>query len=503
MKIEDIRTKVRKMWMGVALIVVAALLTVAINFVTYTYTKRTVSWQTAERTSHDLKELQRINDLKARVESAVIATVSTVEGDLQDRQEIYKICSQLVSRNQHIIGSAVALRPGFYSDADSAFAAFAFQVADDAPVTTKILPYDYETWEWYERPMKKDTIWWSQPYRDTGGSNMLIYTFSAPIHNSQKKCIGVLTGDINYKEMVFQNGIDEVQFDRVRLWALLSQLVSIALILLIVWRSTSSIRKVNALMTTQKLLTQELEIAGRIQNTMLPKASIQEDTRHHLDISVKLLSTSDIGGDFYDYFYAGHSLVFCIGDVPGCNIRASLLMAITRSVFRTAASASETPSPTEIVKSMNKSLCSITYNEVFITLLVGVLDLDTLRLTCCNAGHPCPMTLGITSGARTIELPPNVPIGILDDYPYEERQTILVGNSTLFFFTDGLYETENAAHQTFGMKRLTTRLNKLAQNQEPPKKIIDRLTEDVEKFRGSAKRIDDAVMVVIKTDYPM
>ena len=161
------------------------------------------------------------------------------------------------------------------------------------------------------------------------------------------------------------------------------------------------------------------------------------------------------------------------------------------------------PSPTEIVKSMNKSLCSITYNEVFITLLVGVLDLDTLRLTCCNAGHPCPMTLGITSGARTIELPPNVPIGILDDYPYEERQTTLVGNSTLFFFTDGLYETENAAHQTFGMKRLTTRLNKLAQNQEPPKKIIDRLTEDVEKFRGSAKRIDDAVMVVIKTDYPM
>lgn len=499
MNIEDIRIKIRKMWMGVALIVVAAILTVAINFVTYAYTKRTVSWQTAERTRQDLKELQRINNLKARVEAAVIATVSTVEENLQEPQEMYRICSQLVSRNKHIIGSAVALKRGFYSEADSAFAAFAFQNADGAPVTTKFLPYDYETWEWYERPMKKDSVWWSEPYRDTGGSDMLIYTFSAPIHNSHKSCVGVLTGDINYKEMVFQNSVDEAQFDRVRLWALLSQLVSIALILLIVWRSTTSIRKVNELITTQKLLTQELEIASRIQKAMLPKASIQEDARHHLDISVKLLSTSDIGGDFYDYIYVGHSLVFCIGDVPGCNIRASLLMAITRSVFRTTVSVSEKPSPTDIVCSMNKSLCSITDNEVFITLLVGVLDLDTLRMTCCNAGHPCPMTLGLNSGARTIDLIPNIPVGILEDYQYEDQQTTLIGNSTIFFFTDGLYETENAVHETFGMKRLTTRLNKLAQNQEPPKKIIERLTEDVEKFRGKAKRLDDAVMVAIRT----
>lgn len=488
--------------MGVTIIVVAAVLNEVISFATFTYSKQTVRQQTAERTKEELKELERINDLKARVESAVMATVGAVEENMQNRQEMYRICTRLVDRNKHIIGSAVALRPGFYQEGDSAFAAFAFQTADAMPVTTKQLPYEYEEWEWYKEPTERDSVWWSEPYRDTGGSDMLIYTFSAPIHNYRHECIGVLTGDINFKDMVFRSHDDSAMYDRLRLWTLLSQLVSIVLILLIVWRSSRSIRKVNALMTEQKLLSQELQIASDIQGAMLPLESVQENARHHLDVRVKLLSASDVSADLYDYFYAGHSLVFCLGDVPGCNVRASVMMAVTRSVFRTAATAvssvSDNPSPAAIVTAMNRSLSSINDNEMFTTLFVGVLNLDTARLTYCNAGHPWPVILNPHTGTHLLELKPNIPIGIVEDFTYEEQQVTLIDDFTLFLYTDGLYETENVHGETFGTKRMMARLKKSAEKEESPEKIIDRMTTDVENFRGFARRIDDAVMVAIK-----
>lgn len=488
--------------MGVTIIVVAAVLTELISFATYTYTKRTVRWKTAERTMENMKDMQRINDMKARVETAVQNTVSSVEENLQNPQELYRICAKLVSRNEHIIGSAVALCPRYYHQGDSAFAAFAFQLSDDAPVTTKQLPYKYETREWFANPVKKDTLWWSEPYKDVGGSDMLIYTFSAPLHNQRRECVGVLTGDINFKEMVSSISAADDLFDRLRLWTLLAQLLSIGLITIIVWRSTKSIRQLNKVLTEQELLTKELQIASDIQESMLPVTSLQENARHHLDIRVKLLSASDVSADLYDYFYTGRSLVFCLGDVPGNNVRASVMMAVTRSVFRTAAAAvaatSDIPSPAAIVRAINRSLSSIQDSQMFTTLFVGVLHLDTARLTYCNAGHPWPVILSPTYGAQQLELRPNVPVGIVEDYEYEELNITLTKGSTMFFYTDGLYETENKFHETFGMKRMMTRLKKSAEDDESPMDIIERMTTDVEKFRGTAKRIDDAVMVVIK-----
>ena len=508
MNTKSIKKKITAMWMGVAMIVVAAVLTQLISYISYSYTKRTVEWQTAERTHRDLKELERINNMKARVESAVTATVSNVEENLQNPQELYKICGKLVARNEHIIGSAVALHPGFVFENDSTataaktFAAFAYQSDDNGMVKTKQLQYDYAKSEWYKTPMERNAVWWSQPYRDTGGSDMLIYTFSAPLHNGNRQCVGVLTGDINYKEMVFRSADDENNFRRLRMWILLSQIVSIGLIVLIVWRSASSIRRVNELMTEQELMNQELKIAGDIQKSMLPATSVKENTKHKLDISVKLLSASDISADFYDYFYTGQSLVFCLGDVPGSKVRASLMMAITRSVFRTAATTFGNTngelSPVTIVKAMNHTFCSIQDNQMFTTLLIGVLDLDSGRLTYCNAGHPWPVVLSPKNGIRLLGVNPNIPVGVVDDYDYKEQYVTLSTNDTIFLYTDGLTETENNTHKPFGTKRMMIRLEKSLENGEAPERIIERMAADVEKYRGRTDRFDDAVMVGIK-----
>ena len=499
----NLKKKMKSMWRGITIIIVAAVLLEVLSIGTFVYIKHAVGWRTAEWTKQNLRELERINDLKARTESAVMATVTTVEENLADRDELFRICAKLVDRNQHILGSCVALRPGFCAKKDSTFAVFAYQRSNKQPVVTKQLIYDYADDEWYARALQKDTIWWSQPYNDTGGSDMLIYTFSAPLHNAKHQCIGVLTGDIDYREMVYQHAEEDTEFGRLLGWVLLSQLISIGLIVFIVWRSTKSIWKLNKVEMVQDVMTRELQIASNIQTSMLPITPDEENTNHEVDIKVKLLSANDISADVYDYLYIGHSLVFCLGDVPGSNVRASLVMAITRSVFRTAAISTNekdgVPSAVSIIKAMNHSLHSFNDSEMFTTMFVGVLNLSNAKLTYCNAGHPWPVLLSPNGDLRPFELKPNVPVGILEDYDYEELHATLQKGSTLFLYTDGLYETENYRHETFGMKRMMARLTKSAEANEPPQKIIDRMTSAVENFRGNAKRIDDAVMVAIRT----
>ena len=128
----------------------------------------------------------------------------------------------------------------------------------------------------------------------------------------------------------------------------------------------------------------------------------------------------------------------------------------------------------------------------------GICGCLANRLTYCNAGHPWPVILNPHTGARLLELKPNIPVGIMGDYEYEEQQVTLIDDFTLFLYTDGLYETENLHGETFGTKRMMARLKKSAEEEESPKEIIDRMTADVENFRGSARRIDDAIMVAIK-----
>lgn len=493
----------KTMWRGITIIIVAAVLSEVVSVGTYYYIKYAVSWRMSEQTSKNLKELERINNMKARVESAVMATVTAVEEKIEDPKELYRICAKLVDRNPHIIGSAVALAPEFCSKDETAFAAFAYQVADGSAVMTKQLPYDYQHSEWYAHSVEKDTAWWSEPYKDTGGSDMLIYTFSAPIHNQRHECIGVLTGDIDYKEMVFQRPGEETEFGRLFMWIFFSQIVSIVLIVFIVWRSTKSIRLLNKVTAVQDVMTRELQIASNIQSSMLPVTPNQENMRHQVDVKVKLLSANDISADFYDYLYVGHSMVFCLGDVPGSSVRASIVMAITRSVFRTAAmsisNADGVPSAVAIIKAMNRSLYSFNESGMFTTMFVGVLNLDTAKLTYCNAGHPWPVMLSPNGDLRPFELKPNVPVGILEDYDYEELHVTLTKGSTLFLYTDGLYETENYRHEVFGQKRMMARLAKSAESNESPQKVIDRMVTAVEDFRGNTPRRDDAVMVAIRT----
>ena len=499
-----VKSTIQKAQAGIAFIIFAALLSQAFNVVQYVYTRRKIQQQTVEKTYNDMVKMQNIVNLQTSVESAVHATMGDVRISLDDPDRFYGIVSRLVSNNDHIVGSAIAMRPGFYPDKDSLFAPFAFPENKDlkGQPRTKLLPNDYTKQDWYAIPFENDSAMWSEPYFDKGGSELLIRTFSLPIHDQNNTVIGILTADVFFTEMADDDEFSYDEIDKVNLVGFIFQLLGLLLILYIVWKYAIKLRQVNKLILEQELIGRELQIASDIQAAMLPNVSELENARHHLDIQKTLASAPDVSADFYDYFFVGQKIVFCIGDVPGSNVKAALMMSVIRSIFRTSATLNSehnlSPSPAAIISSMNNSLCTINHNEMFSTLFVGVLDLNTALLTYCNAGNPAPVVISPSTGAKLLEVEPNIPVGIMEDYEYIEQRITLIEDFTLFLYNDGLYETVNIHNEPYGQKRMLTRLEACSRHNADPKKLLSTMLEAVESHRGSAPQTDDLLMLTIR-----
>ena len=499
-----VKSTIQKAQAGIAFIIFAALLSQAFNVVQYVYTRRKIQQQTVEKTYSDMVKMQNIVNLQTSVESAVHATMGDVRISLNNPERFYGIVSRLVSNNDHIVGSAIAMRPGYYPDKDKLFAPFAFPENKDlkAQPRTKLLPYDYTQQDWFAIPFENDSAVWTEPYFDKGGSDLLIRTFSLPIHDQNNTVIGILTADVFFNEMADDDDFSYDEIDKVNLVGFIFQLLGLLLIIYIVWKYAIKLRQVNKLILEQELLGKELQIASDIQSAMLPNISDIENARHHLDVQKVLVSAPDVSADFYDYFFVGQKIVFCIGDVPGSNVKAALMMSVIRSIFRTSATLNSehnlSPSPAAIISSMNNSLCTINHNEMFSTLFVGVLDLNNAILTYCNAGNPAPVVISPSTGAKLMDVEPNIPVGIMENYEYIEQHITLIEDFTLFLYNDGLYETENIHHEPYGQKRMLTRLQAYSRHTTDPKKLLSTMQEAVESHRGSAVQHDDLLMLTIR-----
>ena len=499
-----LKKTIRKAQAGIAFIIFAAILSQVLNITQFIYTRKRIRQQSIERTYHYMERTQRVARLETSVESAVQATIGEVQVHLDNPDMFYGITSRLVSNNDYIVGSAVAMRPGYYPQKDRLFAPFAYpeNIDKQGQPRTKLLPYDYTKQDWFAIPFENDSAIWTEPYFDKGGSDLLIRTYSLPIHGQNNEVIGILTADVFFKDLASDNETTSQELDRVNIVGFFFQFLGLLLIFYIVWKYTTKFKQVNNLIVEHELMTKELQIASDIQSAMLPNISEIENARHHLDVQKVLASAPDVSADFYDYFYVGTKVVFCIGDVPGSNVKAALMMSVIRSIFRTSATLNcqneQTPSPATIVSSMNNSLCTINYNEMFSTLFVGVLDLNTAQLTYCNAGNPAPVVVSPSLGAKLLEVESNVPVGLVENFNYVEQRITLIEDFTLFLYNDGLFETANTNYEPYGQKRMLTRLNACARNNVDPKKMLSIMQEAVESHRGSAPQTDDLLMLTMK-----
>ena len=235
----------------------------------------------------------------------------------------------------------------------------------------------------------------------------------------------------------------------------------------------------------------ELRIARDIQMSMVPNIFPE---REGLDIYAFISPAKEVGGDLYGYLMLGDELYFCVGDVSGKGVPASLFMAQATRLFRTLAT--QHMMPAEIATRMNDALTEDNEQGMFVTLFIGLIDLVGGKMEYCNAGHNPPVIRGDGEEAHFMEMESNAPIGLWPGLEFIGETIADIRGRSLFVYSDGLNEAENRDHEQFGDDRLIDilRTGHFANSRQ----VIERLNEEVEKHRAGADPNDDLTMFCLR-----
>ena len=245
--------------------------------------------------------------------------------------------------------------------------------------------------------------------------------------------------------------------------------------------------------TAQKsAIESELAIARNIQMSMLPKAEFSS-SNSKLELHATMNPAKEVGGDLYDYFVRDNRLYFCIGDVAGKGVPAALVMTTVCGAFRLLAESESEPQ--RVISRINDMLTRDNSMTIFVTFYAGVLNLDTGHLCYCNAGHKAPYMLSDSDSCSTLTVKRQLPVGAMPDVAYTQQEVMLAPGTTLFLYTDGLDEAENAQRQMFGKERIQEVLRTTSPE---PKTLISQMTQAVSHFVGDTEQSDDLTMLALQ-----
>lgn len=253
-------------------------------------------------------------------------------------------------------------------------------------------------------------------------------------------------------------------------------------------------------------LDSELRIAHNIQMSMVPRTFPAYPDRKNIDLHALIAPAKEVGGDLYDFYLHGDMLYFCVGDVSGKGVPASLTMAVAVNLFRTVAK--EGIAPELIATKLNDTMSADNENAVFVTMFIGRIDLKTGRLDYCNCGHNPPIfgerrTHTSQTVFRYLEMESNAPIGLWPDLQFIGGHIADIHGCPLFVYTDGLSEAENKMQEQFGEKRMLQVLRSATQpfGERMPKThsrfLIEEMTCALNAFVDGAAPSDDITMLCI------
>ena len=233
----------------------------------------------------------------------------------------------------------------------------------------------------------------------------------------------------------------------------------------------------------------ELRIAHDIQMGMVTTSFPERDD---LDLYALMIPAKEVGGDLYDYYLQNEKLYFCVGDVSGKGVAASMTMSVVVHLFRTFVKDGYPPS--YIVTRLNETLVTDNDSGAFVTLFVGVIDLVTGSMDYCNAGH-CPPVVIDVQHPQFMEVEPNAPVGLWPDLEYRQEHVGNIKGKPLLLYTDGLTEAENGWQEQFGEPLL---LEALKFNRfTSARATVELLQREVKRHVGEAEPSDDLAMLCI------
>jgi serine phosphatase RsbU (regulator of sigma subunit) len=260
-------------------------------------------------------------------------------------------------------------------------------------------------------------------------------------------------------------------------------------------RMARDLRSHQEQLLAQERLRKELEMGRRIQEEMLPHDRLRVPFAEVKGVSIP---AREVGGDFFNYFLLPDGeAALLVGDVSGKGVAAALLMANIQGKLR-----ARLPVERDLVslaRHLDVEVDQTTPMTVYVTCFMAVLDGRQRALRYVNAGHNAPFVLRADGSIEALESTGR-PLGLYPGGDYEERSIALAAGDSLFLYTDGLVETEDANGEPFGAERIKQVL--VAEAAAGLDGILTRLEQVVRDYRGGREAEDDATMVVLRVGGP-
>ena len=244
--------------------------------------------------------------------------------------------------------------------------------------------------------------------------------------------------------------------------------------------------------TAKERMESELRIARDIQMSMVPSLFPSVEG---LDMYASMTPAKEVGGDLYNFLRKGDKFYFCIGDVSGKGVPASLFMTLATRGFLTLASTGRKPA--EIATRMNAELSDNNEMGMFVTMFICMYDLKDGRIEYCNAGHNPPIIGNAEGQFAFLDVKEtNAPIGLWPDLEFVGEEMGLFNDSMMLLYTDGLNEAENSLQEQYGEDRIIQLM--MSHASQNMRDMIEALKVDVDQFRDGAEQNDDLTMLALR-----
>jgi serine phosphatase RsbU (regulator of sigma subunit) len=243
-------------------------------------------------------------------------------------------------------------------------------------------------------------------------------------------------------------------------------------------------------------VTGELESARRIQMGLLPVPGTLFAHEARFAIEAHLEPARTVGGDFYDCFMIdAHRLFFIVADVSGKGLPASLFMALSKTLLKSAARRVDDVGGLMI--RANAEVSSENPESLFITAFAGILDTRTGMLEFCNAGHEPPFARSPGGTLTRLEHAGGPPLCVMENYSYPVEYREIAPGEWICVVTDGVTEAMNESGALYGAARLRAVLQALPQDIAPAA-LLAAVRADVARFVGSAEPSDDLTLLCVR-----
>ena len=239
----------------------------------------------------------------------------------------------------------------------------------------------------------------------------------------------------------------------------------------------------------------ELNLANRIQHSMLPHSFPPFPDREEFEIYASMDAAREVGGDFYDFFIIDDNhLGLIMADVSGKGVPAALFMMISKTILQSVAMLGG--SAEDILTRTNEALCSSNQVDMFVTVWAGILDISTGTIKAANAGHEYPALKKPDGQYELLKDKHGLVIGGMEDAKYHEYEIKLEPGSKIFLYTDGVPEATDANKSMFGTERMIEALN--SEPDANPERTLEIVRQRVDEFVKDAEQFDDLTMMCLE-----